>query len=138
MARKKKEKEFEEVIHQEEVIEEIQEEVDPDPEIYEDGPRESVVDAWKELYGKVYLIEFEPGEVFIFRPLSRREFKELTKADGGDALYKEERLCEECVVWPLDYDFMAINAGKAGIPTLLSEEIMLKSGFKPTMGSIEL
>lgn len=97
--------------------------------IYPGGPTASQVDAWKEEHGFVYLMEFEPGEAYIFRPVNRREFKELARIDDKDTMNREERLCEMCVLWPQGYDFVLMNKEKAGIPTLISEEIMVKSGF---------
>lgn len=105
--------------------------------LFEDGPTLAKVDEWKGLFGQVYMTEFE-DEIFIWRALRRKEFKEIMKVEGADALYREERVCERCVLWPEKYDFVAMGMGEAGTPTLLSEQVMDKSGFVAKTGPIAL
>jgi hypothetical protein len=112
---------------------EVQEEL-----LFEGGPKQSKVEEWKSLYKSIYLTEFEDGEVFIWRTLKRKEFKDIVKVEGADAMYREERVCERCVLWPEKYDFIAMTAGKAGAPTLLSEQIMSKSGFEAKSDPVAL
>lgn len=122
-----------------EVVEEImEEEFDPNEPLFDDGPTMAEVDEWKRLYGQVYLTEFEDGEVVIFRTLTRKEFKDIMKLETADALYREERVCERCVIWPAGYNFVAMSAGKAGAPSLLSEQIMDKSGFTARVNAVML
>jgi hypothetical protein len=109
-----------------------------DNELYPGGPTEKIVEGWKEQYGQVYMTETDDGEYFIWRTLARKEFKDIMKVDGADAMYREERMSELCVLWPSDYDFSAITDGKAGIPTILAEQIMERSGFSPRSGPIAL
>lgn len=106
--------------------------------IFEGGPTPSKVEEFKSLYGDIYMTEFEDDSVYIWRALNRKEFKDIMKAEGGDALFREERVCERCVIWPEQYDFMAMTVGKAGIPTILSEQIMDKSGFTAKSGPMAL
>jgi hypothetical protein len=105
--------------------------------VFEGGPSQAKIDEFKSRFGQIYLTEFD-DEVFIWRTLTRKEFKEIMKTDGADALYREERICEKCVLWPEKYDFMAMTTGKAGTPTLLSEQIMDRSGFTAKTGPIML
>lgn len=106
--------------------------------IFEGGPTVAQVETWKKELGQIYMTEFDEGEVFIWRALTRKEFKEIMKVDGADSMYREERVCEKCMVWPEDYDFMAMTIGKAGVPTVLSEQIMEKSGFAAKGGPMQL
>ena len=126
------------------VIEDVQGEVKvqdevtkTDAPIYAGGPLQSQVDEWKGAYGQVYLTEVDDDDTFIWRVLNRKEFKEVMKVES-DAMYREERVCELCILWPEDYTFDSISDGKAGVPTILSEQIMEKSGFAPKTGPIAI
>lgn len=106
--------------------------------LYSGGPAQVNIDKWKEEFGQVYMTEMDEDEIFIWRVLSRKEFKELMKIDNADAMYREERMTETCVLWPEGYNFTTISTGKAGIPTVLAEQIMERSGFAPKTGPILL
>ena len=105
--------------------------------LFPDGPAINKVEEWKSQHGEVFLTEFEE-DVFLWKTLNRKEYKQIMKAQGADQFYKEERICEACVVYPDRYNFMAMAQGKAGIPTLLSELIMEKSGFQAKTGAMRL
>lgn len=106
--------------------------------LFEGGPTIALVEQWKAAVGGVYLTEFEEGDTFVWRSLNRKEFKDIMKIEGADSLYREERICEKCVLWPENYDFLKMTAGKAGAPTVLSEQIMDRSGFVAKAGPVEL
>lgn len=110
-------------------IEEV-ESYDPEEEVFEGGPKNSQIEAWKGRFGDVYATEFD-DEVFIWRTLSRLEYKEIIKIKNADPMYREERICEKCVLWPEQYDHRVMGLGKAGIPSLIAEQVMDKSGFLP-------
>jgi hypothetical protein len=131
MAEKKKVKAAEEAVVEEMV--EAEEEL-----LFEDGPTMKEVEEWKKMYKQVYLTEFEDGEIVIFRVLTRKEFKDIMSLENADALYREERVCEKCVVWPSGYDFLSMSVGKAGAPSLISEQIMDKSGFSAVVNAVAL
>lgn len=105
-------------------------EVDVQEPIFEGGPTYAEIELLKQQYRDVYQSEFE-DDFFIWRPLSRQEFKSISKIQGADNHFKEERICEMCVLWPIGYDKPTMQMGKAGIPTLLAEQILDKSGFLP-------
>ncbi len=117
--------------------EEVQEEKGADDEIFPDGPTRNKVEEWKSRYGSVYMTDIE-DEVFVWRTITRIEYKEILKAKQADALYREERMCEKCVLWPENYSFISMSQGKAGIPSLLAEHIMDKSGFNPVADAQKL
>ena len=96
--------------------------------IFPGGPTLEQLNAWKEKYGSVYMTEFEE-EAFIWRPLTRFEYKSILKLQNADALFREERICETCVLWPEGYSYEDMAESKAGIPSLLAEQIMDASGF---------
>lgn len=124
----------EEVIVKDEVVQ--MEETDQS--IYPGGPTQTQIDAWKVQYGQIYMTEVDEDEAFIWRVLNRKEFKDIMKIESADAMYREERVCESCLLWPEGYSFNELADGKAGVPTVLSEQIMEKSGFAPKTGPIAL
>ena len=150
-AKKKQEVEVQEVEQVEEVTEEVEQEETtvpvPDSDLYDadgnellfpDGPTLNKIEEWKSLHGgEVYLTEFDE-DVFLWRPIRRKEYKDIMKVQQADSYYKEERMCEKCVLYPENYNFMAMTQGKAGIPTLLAELIMEKSGFQAKTGAMRL
>lgn len=103
---------------------------DPEEEIFPEGPTHKQIEAWKAQFGEVYATEFEE-EVFIWRTLTRIEYKNILKIKGADPMYREETICEKCTLFPEGYNRIAMSNGKAGIPSLLAEQIMDKSGFLP-------
>lgn len=114
--------------------------IGPDGEelLFPGGPSVAQVEEWKSRYNdEVYLTEFE-DEIFLWRPITRKEYKQIMKIPNADSFYKEERICETVVLYPQNYNFMAMTAGKAGIPTLLGELVMEKSGFQAKTGAMKL
>lgn len=97
--------------------------------IFPGGPTRQQLEDWKAEYNdKIYMSEFE-DKAFIWRPLTRFEYKSILKLQNADALFREERICETCVLWPEDYKYDDMADGEAGIPSLLAEQIMDASGF---------
>jgi hypothetical protein len=117
------ETEMEQIV--DEVIDDVEEEVFPG------GPARAEVEQWKARFGEVYSSQFD-DDVYIWRVMTRQEYKEILRIQKADAMYREERICERCVLWPRNYNHVMMTQGKAGIPTLLAEQIMDKSGFVPT------
>jgi hypothetical protein len=150
---KKQVKPVEEEVQEVEAVEEVEaqeEQVDtgalpeeligPDGQelLFPNGPSVAQVEEWKSQYSdEVYLTEFE-DDVFLWRPITRKEYKQVMKIQNADSFYKEERICEAVVLHPANYNFMAMTAGKAGIPTLLAELVMEKSGFQAKTGAMKL
>lgn len=66
------------------------------------------------------------GRFFIWRPLSRREYRYIRQLDMGPGK-EEELVCALCVLWPADYDWA--NPEKAGYPTTVCNDILYYSGF---------
>jgi len=96
--------------------------------IFEGGPTQEQIEQWKSKYGnKIYSINIDQ-ELFIWKALSRKDFKELNAMQDAP-LVKEERLCQICILWPENYDEEAIQNGLAGAPSILAEHIMETSGF---------
>lgn len=123
------------------LAEEIDEE-DPnlaEQEIFPGGPTHNELEKWKAQFnGEVYLTEFDDENIFVWRPIKRKEYKDIAKIQNADNFYKEERICEKSVLFPDKYSFMHMSVGKAGIPTLLHELILEKSGFVAKTGAMRL
>ena len=76
-------------------------------------------DFWETYYVEIANVEF------LFREISRREYKLLLQSfQRTDDL--EEAICATCVFVPQDYNF---SECPAGIPPVLAETILEKSGF---------
>lgn len=138
--------EVEELEDQEELGEEAEEEEEFNDLMFDEegnellfpgGPTLGKVEEWKSLHGDIYLTEFDQ-EVFVWRTLKRKEYKEIMKVQGADNFYKEERICDKVMLYPENYNFMEMGRGKAGIPTLVSELVMEKSGFQAKTGAMKL
>lgn len=72
----------------------------------------------------LYTYQFE-DKIFIYRPVGRKEYKDLFLNDRIDAATKEEYLCQICVLYPSNYDFS--DCEEAGLPTTLADEIIKNS-----------
>ncbi|HDR7632488.1 MULTISPECIES: tail chaperonin [Bacillus] len=108
-------------------------------EIFPGGPTYNELEKWKSMYaGEVYLTEFDEENIFVWRPIKRKEYKDIAKIPNADNFYKEERICEKAVLFPANYGFMQMTNGKAGIPTLLHELVLEKSGFAAKTGAMRL
>lgn len=75
-------------------------------------------------YHSLYTYQFD-DLVFIYRPVGRKEYKNLYLSDQLDDVSKEEVLCQMCVLYPENFDFE--NCDEAGLPTALAEQIIKNS-----------
>lgn len=99
-----------------------------DQEIFPGGPLESEIIAWKKQHGKIYRVVFE-GDVYIFRRMNRFEYKQVMSVPNTNELLREEMIAEVCTLFPYDYGYDAMANGAGGIPSLIAENVMKKSGF---------
>jgi hypothetical protein len=105
--------------------------------LFPNGPTLELIEEWKSRFGDIYLTEFEE-EVLIWRALTRKEYKNIMNVEKATNFYKEEKICEAVVIWPEKYNFLQMTNGKAGIPTLIAELVMEKSGFQAKTGALRL
>ncbi len=107
-----------------------EERVDPILEqwkVREKGPSDEQIEAWKEQFGECYLMSFDPRESYVWRPVTRIEYKTILQSAKDDAHFME-MVVQRCVLWP-EIDVAQLTGGKAGtIPTLHSV-IMEGSNF---------
>lgn len=83
-----------------------------------------LLNEFAEKYRNIMSVEID-GHVFIYRALSRLEYKEVLALNELSAPEREELICSICTLYPEDYDFATCPV--AGIPTKLAREIVEKS-----------
>lgn len=88
------------------------------------------IEEWKRVYKRVFKNEID-GEIIIWRRLKRGEYKEILKLEEEDEdnkiLTKQERMVKTAMLYPFNAD--EIISENAGLATVLSEEILARSGF---------
>jgi hypothetical protein len=116
------------------------------------APNQVIIDEWKAKYGEVFFSGFSEKECYIWRALTRREYREMqiklqlreaTKVpvdqkdvqaikarvenDMNETFSQEEETVSRCLLWPkLTPEELTFKAGT--VPTLL-EQIMQNSNF---------
>lgn len=113
------------------------EEIDGEEELLPNGPTHDQVEEWKGRYGKVFLTQIG-GQPYVYRPIRRNEYKTIMKIQNTDRYYTEEKICATCVIFPANYQQVAMSQGLAGVPTVMAEMILEQSGFNPSIESIQL
>lgn len=78
-------------------------------------------------YDQVFM-ESVDDQVFIFKALGRKDFKDLVDSKAVNDCAKEEIICEICTLYPENYDFE--NCDEAGLPTELCKIILDHSLLK--------
>ena len=114
------------------------EEVDGDQPIVPNGPTLDQVEEWKSRFqDNVFLTEIQ-GEIYVWRPIRRIEYKGIMKVPNADRYFNEEKICDTCILFPANFRSAAMSNGLAGVPTILSELILEQSGFNPTVNAVRL
>lgn len=95
------------------------------------APDKATIEAWKAGYGEIFVSGFSPTELYVWRPISRKEHRQLQMAlqqSNGeiDQLKYEEMVCETCVLYPKGLKW---EESKGGTATTLSEQIFQNSNF---------
>ena len=78
---------------------------------------------FKEKWRNVFIYRLGEQD-FIYRALGRKEFKDICNDKNFNDFEKEEIICDECVLYPKDYDWQECDAG---IPTELMKHILKNS-----------
>jgi hypothetical protein len=115
------------------------EDLDDAEEIWDNGPTAGMIKSWKALHGDVYVTSLTFDKHVVWRTLARNEYKQLVKkmeqlVQAGQLstaeanLWNEEAITEICLLFP-DYTKVSMAEDMAGIPSLLSQEILEASGF---------
>jgi len=106
----------------------------------EGAPDKKQIDDWKVKFGAVYFSGFSEEEIFIWRAITRAEYKKLQiesqkiaemkdQVEAANAqMTSEESIVAMCLLWPKK-TVEELVADKGGtVPTLL-EQIMQNSNF---------
>jgi len=102
---------------------------------FEGAPGSQQIELWKQEFGEVFVSGFSETELFVFRPLSWQEHKNINKQlsvqEEGEEPKTEfdlqELVVDTCLLWTSVPNF----ANKGGtIPTLF-EQTMSNSNFLP-------
>ncbi|WP_422661746.1 hypothetical protein ACK8P5_25670 (plasmid) [Paenibacillus sp. EC2-1] len=112
-----------------------------DRPIFPGGPLESEKNSWKKQFeGDGHEVFSSPagGDMFVWRTMSRVEYRSLMALPNTDPLQREEIICEICVLFPYDYNFSTMSARKAGVPSVLAEAIMKESAFDKPANPVRL
>jgi hypothetical protein len=115
------------------------EDLPDEEEIWPDGPTAGQIKLWKKEYGDVYVTSISFDKHIAWRPLSRLEYKNLVRkmeqlVQSGQLstaeanLWNEEAIAELCILFP-SYDIAAMTREMAGLPSLISQEVLEASGF---------
>lgn len=90
---------------------------------------DKLIPEWKAKYGKIFKNEVDDDEFVIWRPIKRREYKDLLDADEQvEILAKQEAISKMAILFPANADELIDS--RAGLATVLSEEILKYSGFE--------
>jgi hypothetical protein len=115
------------------------EDLDDDEKIWDGGPTAGQIKQWKALHGDVYVTSITFEKHIVWRTLTRNEYKQLVKkmeqlVQAGQLstaeanLWNEEAITEVCILFP-SYDKVSLSSEMAGLPSLLSQEVLEASGF---------
>lgn len=116
---------------------------------FPNAPNQAIVDEWKAKYGDVYFSGFSETECYIWRALTRREYRQMQidaqimsskkeplnqveleariKENIDATFAQEEEVVARCLLWP-KLTVEELN-NKAGTVTTLLEQIMQNSNF---------
>lgn len=97
------------------------------PKIENTVDLKELFEKFSDEYSQVFM-ESVDDQVFIFKALGRKDFKDLVESKAVNDCAKEEIVCELCVLYPKDYDFE--NCEEAGLPTELCKIILDHSLLK--------
>lgn len=85
-------------------------------------------------YGNVFFAEI--GNIaFIYKPIGRKKYKEIVLNPEISEIEKEDAICEECVLYPFNFD---VDEVEAGIPTELFSQILKNSFLETTEQMVSL
>lgn len=96
------------------------------------APSQDQIAAWKQQFGKIYTFSFDTDEIYVWRPIFRREWQNLQtmEALARDEGKFQEHFVMKTVLWPT-LGPVEINASRAGMVPTLFQIIMQGSGFLP-------
>lgn len=82
-----------------------------------------ILDNLQRQYRNVHMSIID-GDVYIYRALGRKEYRDIVTDSRFDDLDKEEIVCDSCLLYPENVDWDKV---KAGVPRELMKQIRKKS-----------
>jgi len=115
------------------------EDLEDSQEIWDGGPNAGMIKEWKKIHGEVYVTSLSFDKHIVWRVLSRLEYKTLVKkmeqlvqagqlSSAEANMWNEEAIAEICTLYP-PYDKNNTAGIMAGVPSLISQEVLEASGF---------
>lgn len=94
----------------------------------EKRPTDAQIQNWKSRYGdNIFMIALDEEEMYVWRPLTRHEYKQLIQAVQNEQTFMEQ-VVQKCVLWPnITPEWLA--GGKGGTVPTLHSVIMEGSNF---------
>jgi hypothetical protein len=90
---------------------------------------QEMISSWKEKHNFVYRVAFD-GKDYYFKTLTRNDYITIQQkvASSGPTFDNEFEVAKTCILYPVLTDEELQS--KAGLVSVLSERIMLRSGFQ--------
>lgn len=115
--------------------------MDPEETLWDDGPNFGQINAWKEQYGDIYVTTVAPEKHYVWRTLTRFEYRRLVKnleqsistgqvSQSEANMNNEEQIAEMCVLFP-KYERTAGAKELAGVASTIAQQVMEASAFTP-------
>jgi hypothetical protein len=117
-------------------------ELGPESELWPEGPTMAMIDQWKDQFGagNIYVTALTPEVNVVWRTITRFEYRRLIKnmeqatstgqmTSAEANLNNEEQMLEICALFP-KFSRQDLSGQLAGLPSLISQEIMQASGFE--------
>jgi hypothetical protein len=115
------------------------EDLDDDELIWDGGPTAGMIKDWKQQYGEIYVTSISYDKHIVWRVLNRIEYKQIVKkmeqmiqsgqmSQAEANMWNEETISELCILYP-EYDKKTASGMMAGLPSLISQEVLEASGF---------
>ena len=123
------------------MTEEVQEEVSAPnvPDLtailsaFEGAPTPDQIEEWKQQFGDVFCSGFSDLEIFIWRPLTRKEYVDMqvqiAQSQSPVNTYEvEETVVKQCLLWASTLGTRSLTK-KAGSLSTIQEQILQNSNF---------
>lgn len=115
--------------------------MDPEEELWEGGPNFQQINEWKEKYGDIYVTTVAPDKHYVWRTLTRFEYRRLVKnleqavstgqvSQSEANMNNEEQIAEICILYP-PYERASTANELAGVASTLAQQVMEASAFTP-------
>ncbi len=97
--------------------------------VFPGGPSQSLVEKWKTEYPRVCMSAFEDGSAYIWRTVTRMQWKQMVHdLQGADQHFYEEAVMLKVLLWP-KLDHKDILGLPPGVPTTVVEQFLRACGY---------